>query len=146
MQTSNLNITKHIKASLSRGFLLCAFLFFSFKTQAQLKPINGLKHKLRFKQIISKVYDKKSPHRKENKKLVTTALAIPLGFFGVHRLYLGTDPIVPVVYTLTAGGGFYLLTITDIVLVLSAKDLERYENNGNIFLFIEDDKKEEETK
>ena len=141
MQTNNRNIIYNIKASLLRGFLLCAFFLLTTQSQAQLKPVNGLKHKLNFKKFISKVYDKKSPHRRENKKLVTTALAIPLGFFGVHRLYLGTDPIVPVVYTVTAGGGFYLLTITDIVLVLSAKDLEKYENNRNIFLFIEDEKK-----
>ena len=66
----------------------------------------------------------------ENKKLTAVLLAVALGTFGVHRLYLGTKPIVPVVYTLTLGGGFGILPLTDIIAILVTPDISRFENNN----------------
>lgn len=57
-----------------------------------------------------------------HKKSVAVVLAILLGPFGVHRIYLGTHAKVPVIYTLTLGGGFGILPLLDIVAILSNKD------------------------
>jgi len=69
------------------------------------------------------------------KKLKAVLLAIFLGHFGVHRIYLGTSPNVPVVYTLTLGGGFGLLPLCDIVAILAAQDLDNYSHNDKVFMW-----------
>jgi len=74
-------------------------------------------------------------YKKEDEKLISILLAVALGPFGGHRLYLGTKPHVPVVYTLTLGGGFGILPLIDIFHLLFAKDLSPYRNNGNIFMW-----------
>lgn len=73
----------------------------------------------------------------ENKKLTAVLLAVTLGTFGVHRLYLGTRPLVPVVYTITLGGGLGILPLTDIVAILATPDLSRYENNDKVIMWID---------
>ncbi|MGD1847225.1 MAG: NINE protein [Salibacteraceae bacterium] len=70
-----------------------------------------------------------------NQKLTAIALAVALGPFGVHRLYLGTTPVVPVVYTLTLGGGLGVLPLADIIAILLAEDLSIYQNNDKIFMW-----------
>ena len=78
-------------------------------------------------------YDKYEEIRK--KKVNSTILALLLGPFGVHRLYLGTEAKVPVLYTLTLGGGFGILPLIDIVSILTTKELSVYENNANIIMW-----------
>jgi len=68
-------------------------------------------------------------------KLTAISLAITLGVFGVHRLYLGTKPNVPIVYTLTLGGGFFVLPIIDIVYIILAKDIQQIRNNDYVFMW-----------
>ena len=69
------------------------------------------------------------------KKVKAVLLAIFLGHFGVHRIYLGSSPNVPVVYSLTLGGGFGLLPLLDIVAIISSKDLEQFSNNDKVFMW-----------
>ncbi len=72
---------------------------------------------------------------KENPRLISILLGIALGPFGGHRLYLGTKAHVPVVYTLTLGGGFGILPLIDIFHLIFTKDLEPFRNNGNVFMW-----------
>lgn len=74
-------------------------------------------------------------YKQENERLIAIVLAIALGPFGGHRLYLGTLPQVPVVYTLTLGGGFGILPLIDIFHLLFTKDLAPYRYNGNVFMW-----------
>ena len=69
------------------------------------------------------------------RKLKAVLLAVFLGHFGVHRIYLGTKENVPVVYSLTLGGGFGLLPLFDIVAILTSKDLDEYANNNKVFMW-----------
>lgn len=71
----------------------------------------------------------------KNEKLTAILFALALGPLGVHRLYLGTEAHVPVIYTATLGGGFGLLPIADIVAILAAKDIERYKNNPRVIMW-----------
>lgn len=73
--------------------------------------------------------------QKKHPRLIAAILCLTLGPFGVHRLYLGTDPVVPVAYTLTLGGGLGLLTITDLVLICFSKDITPYMNNPHFFMW-----------
>ena len=68
-------------------------------------------------------------------KIIAVTLAVTLGVFGVHRLYLGTKDIVPVSYTLTLGGGMAILPIMDIIYIISAKDINQITNNDYIFMW-----------
>ena len=68
-------------------------------------------------------------------KLIAISLAITLGAFGVHRLYLGTKPIVPLAYTLTLGGGFLILPLVDIFYIIIAKDIEDITQNEYVFMW-----------
>lgn len=71
------------------------------------------------------------------KKLKAALLSLFLGHFGVHRIYLGTSATVPVVYTLTLGGGLGILPLIDFFHIVFSKDLERFENNDRVFMWIE---------
>lgn len=68
-------------------------------------------------------------------KATTIVLILLTGPLGGHRLYLGTKPIVPVVYTLTLGGGVGILPFIDLVVVCFSKDMTRFENNNKIFMW-----------
>lgn len=74
---------------------------------------------------------------KENKRITAFALSIFLGHFGVHRLYLGTTPIIPISYVLTMGGGIGVIPAIDAIMILITKDLEKFENNSKFFMWIE---------
>jgi TM2 domain-containing membrane protein YozV len=78
--------------------------------------------------------------RKEmnKKKLISAffAFPFPLGFMGAHRVMLGTKPWVPVVYVATFGGCFGVLPLIDFFVIIFSKDIEQYENNPNIFMWL----------
>lgn len=71
----------------------------------------------------------------ENERLMSVLLAIALGPFGGHRLYLGTGAKVPIFYTLTLGGGFGVLPTIDLFHILLEKDLDPYRNNTQVFMW-----------
>jgi hypothetical protein len=68
-------------------------------------------------------------------KATVIVLTLLTGPLGGHRLYLGTKPIVPIVYTLTLGGGVGVLPFIDLVVICFSKDISRFENNDKIFMW-----------
>jgi TM2 domain-containing membrane protein YozV len=70
----------------------------------------------------------------DNQRAVAISLDISLGLFGVHRMYLGTDLKVPVIYTSTIGGGGVLWLI-DLGLLIAVKDLKPFKDNPNVFMW-----------
>ncbi len=70
----------------------------------------------------------------EPKRLVAATLALTLGAFGAHRLYLGTDAKVPVIYGLTFGG-FGVLVLIDLGHILFTNDLHAYLANGQVLMW-----------
>lgn len=106
---------------LKRSLIIC-FVLLSFAAQAEKEPILigdilkvGLKHP-------------------ENARRVAILLNVSLGYFGVHRMYLGTDPKVPIFYTLSMGGGG-LLWLVDLGILIAKKDIEPYINNPRMFMW-----------
>ena len=69
---------------------------------------------------------------KRIKAIILTVLTGPLGG---HRIYLGTKAAVPVLYSLTLGGGI-LVTIIDLGYLIFSKDISLYENNSRFFMWI----------
>lgn len=76
--------------------------------------------------------------QKQDKNKVTAALLalpLPLGFAGVHRIYLGTKPYMPFVYIGTLGGCFGILPFVDMMVILIDDDLEKYVDNPKVFMW-----------
>ena len=72
---------------------------------------------------------------REKNKGIAIALAVTLGVFGVHRLYLGTANKVPIIYTLTLGGGFGVLVLSDILAIIATKDINTFSSNEKVFMW-----------
>lgn len=87
-----------------------------------------------------------SPKKKEHPRITAAILCLTLGPFGAHRLYLGTRPVVPAAYTLTLGGGLGVLPVIDLALITFSKDISRYRDNPNIFMWSEKEVSGEEKK
>jgi TM2 domain-containing membrane protein YozV len=117
---------------LKRALLILSITFLThalFAQQSAILPrpqFNFLKGKrtLSFK-------DRKTD---DHSKLVAASLNVSLGLFGVHRLYLGTSPQVPVIYTLTLGGGGFIM-LTDLGVILFTKDLEQFADNPRVIMW-----------
>lgn len=71
----------------------------------------------------------------ENKKVTAAVIALTLGMLGVHRIYLGTAPYIPAVYLFTFGGGFFVLPLIDLVMILTTKDISKFENNSKLLMW-----------
>ncbi len=76
--------------------------------------------------------------QKKNKRIVAALLAFPFpfGIVGLHRIYLGTKPYVPVAYIASLGGVFGVLPFIDFWVLLIDKDVERYNDNGKVLMWI----------
>lgn len=74
----------------------------------------------------------------QNKKITAALLAFPFpfGIVGLHRIYLGCAPYVPVVYIASLGGAFGLLPLLDCVVLLASKDITPYVNNKMVFMWV----------
>ena len=60
----------------------------------------------------------------------------PFGIVGLHRIYLGTKPYVPVAYIASFGGIFGILPLIDFFVILFDKDFEHFENNGKVLMWV----------
>ena len=77
---------------------------------------------------------------KKNKKITAAILAFPFpfGIVGLHRIYMGTAPHVPVVYIGTLGGIFGILPFIDFCVLILEKDVDRYVENKKVFMWVND--------
>jgi TM2 domain-containing membrane protein YozV len=76
--------------------------------------------------------------QKNNQKITAAILAFPLpfGIVGLHRIYLGCAPYVPVVYIASFGGVLGLIPLIDFCCILLNKDLKDYTNNKKVFMWV----------
>ena len=75
--------------------------------------------------------------QKRNKRITAAVLAFPFpfGIVALHRIYLGCQPHVPVVYIGSFGGVFCVLPFIDFVFLLSDKDIDKYNNKPGVFMW-----------
>ena len=73
-------------------------------------------------------------YKAKQSKAVAAGLALVLGPFGVHRLYLGTSTKVPVIYSITLGG-FFILPLIDIGVILFTKDFDRLKGDERVIMW-----------
>jgi TM2 domain-containing membrane protein YozV len=74
----------------------------------------------------------------KNKKVTAALLAFPFpcGIVGLHRIYLGSAPYVPIVYIATLGGALGILPFIDFCVLLIDNELEPYINNDKVFMWV----------
>lgn len=75
-----------------------------------------------------------------NKRITAAVLAFPFpfGMVGLHRIYLGTKPYVPVAYIASLGGVFGILPFIDFCAISFGKDFDHYRDNGKVFMWIKE--------
>lgn len=76
--------------------------------------------------------------QKDNRRLTAALLAFPFpfGIVGLHRIFLGTKPYVPVVYIASLGGIFGVLPLIDFFVIAFDKDFEQYLNNPKVLMWV----------
>ena len=69
--------------------------------------------------------------------IVAIALdAIGLGVLGIHRFYLGTEPISGLLYPITCGGFGGIVPFIDfVVLIINYEDISPFVNNPHFFMW-----------
>ena len=74
---------------------------------------------------------------KQKNKLIAAILSFPFpfGFFGIHRIYLGANPAISLVYIATLGGCFGILPFIDFIVIIIDDDMERYQKNSKVFMW-----------
>ncbi len=75
----------------------------------------------------------------KRKKLLSAicAFPFPFGMIGLHRIYLGSAPYVPLIYIASLGGALGILPFIDFMVILFKKDISPYQNNSSVFMWVE---------
>lgn len=115
--------------------LFCILLLISVLGFGSNDKVFAIKQNKAFASISVIEIDTSNPQNINKTKLIAVSLAITLGVFGVHRLYLGTKSTVPIAYTLTLGGGMAILPLVDIFYIIAAKDINQITNNEFVFMW-----------
>ncbi len=110
--------------------------FFIFNSEKLVDQLNDFEFERPNPSII-RIIDK----IKRKRRITAAALAFPLpfGIIGLHRIYLGTKPYVPLMYIATIGGAFGILPFVDFWVILFDKEFERFQHNEKIFMWIKQD-------
>ncbi len=85
-------------------------------------------------QSISSSYSDTTIHLPKHRKLKAALLALTLGHFGAHRIYLNTNARIPAAYTFTLGG-LGILPLIDLVNIVFTKDISRFQNSSRFFMW-----------
>lgn len=77
-------------------------------------------------------------NQKKKKQILAALLAFPLpfGIVGLHRIYLGCAPYVPVAYIASLGGMFGVLPFIDFWVLIIKKDIDNYSGSKKIFMWV----------
>lgn len=121
-----------------RFLLLLSLITYQLSAQEQvLQRLRGPVGRLFFEESAAQQFDWKGDGdtlTANNHRGVAIALGLTLGIFGMHRIYLGTSPLVPVFYTVTIGGGM-VLWLADIAFLIFTKDITQFYNRQGVFMW-----------
>lgn len=84
-----------------------------------------------------KLFRKKREH-KDHRRLTAALLAFPFpfGIVGLHRIFLGTKPYVPVAYIASLGGVLGVLPLIDFFVICFDKNFDHYLNNEKVLMWV----------
>ena len=72
------------------------------------------------------------------KRFISAILSFPLpfGIIGLHRVYLGSEPYIPLVYIGTLGGVFGILPLIDFISICRHKKIDYFMNNKRLMMWV----------
>lgn len=128
----------------SLSALLLILIFPARAAEIQIIPVDTFPQEL----LVSELSEAGRPNpilqfvkqrQKKNRQITAAVLAFPFpfGIVGLHRIYLGTAPHVPIVYIGTLGGIFGVLPFIDFCILVLDKNVDRYADNKKVFMWIE---------
>ena len=131
------------------GFIVCVLLSFNMISKTEMVTVYYLDSAATVVSFESISIQEKKPNpifqlfrkkQKLNKKITAAVLAFPFpfGMVGLHRIYLGTKPYVPVAYIATLGGVFGILPLIDFFAITCDKNFDQYRDNGKVFMWIKE--------
>lgn len=134
-----------------KGFLISVFIVLSFHLYSKCRVVTV--YYLDSTSIVisseNNFLNEKKPNpvfqlfrkkHKLNKRITAAVLAFPFpfGIVGLHRIYLGTKPYVPVAYIASLGGAFGILPFIDFCAISFGKDFDQYRDNGKVFMWVKE--------
>lgn len=131
------------------GFIVCILLSFNMMSKTDTVTVYYLDSAATVVSFENVSIQDKKPNpifqlfrkkQKLNKKITAAVLAFPFpfGMVGLHRIYLGTKPYVPVAYIATLGGVFGILPLIDFFAITCDKNFDQYRDNGKVFMWIKE--------
>lgn len=131
------------------GFIICVLLSFNMVSKTNAVTVYYLDSTETVISFENVSIEEKKPNpifqlfrkkQKLNKKITAAVLAFPFpfGMVGLHRIYLGTKPYVPVAYIATLGGVFGILPLIDFFAITCDKNFDQYRDNGKVFMWIKE--------
>jgi TM2 domain-containing membrane protein YozV len=124
--------------------MIVLLLFVNLNTGAQqndsiyaLSASDSAQIHVSVKDTVIEKHEYVSSAKRESKRVVAALLCLALGPFGAHRLYLGTQPQVPALYSITLGGGLGFIPVIDFIVIVFTKNLNKYKNNNRVFMWAE---------
>jgi len=99
--------------------------------QSQVESINTSP----LPQLAPDIYKAASDSTKSKLLASILAFPVPFGMLGIHRIYLGAKPIIPVLYIVTFGGIVGILPFIDMMVLILSKDTKPYMDNSNILFW-----------
>ncbi len=131
------------------GFIVCVLLSFNMISKTDMVTVYYLDSAATIVSFENISAQDKKPNpifqlfrkkQKLNKKITAAVLAFPFpfGMVGLHRIYLGTTPYVPVAYIATLGGVFGILPLIDFFAITCDKNFDQYRDNGKVFMWIKE--------
>lgn len=126
-------IIKHLFLS------ICGLILFNtVQAQTDLQPVDKIEIQIITSEIPDTLPSASSPEKpfkyRESKRFVAAVLCLTLGPFGMHRLYLGTEPRVAAAYSVTLGG-VGVIPVVDLLLITFSKDISRFKNNDKVIMW-----------
>jgi len=74
----------------------------------------------------------------ENRNKVLAAILsfpLPFGMLGLHRIYLGAKPIIPILYVVTLGGFVGILPFVDMMVIILSEETKSFIKNSKILMW-----------
>ncbi|MFN7119126.1 MAG: TM2 domain-containing protein [Saprospiraceae bacterium] len=68
----------------------------------------------------------------DDRQLVAILLTLFVGGLGIHRLYLGSKPVIILLYLVTLGGFFGIIPLIDLIRLILGQ-VDHYDGNSNLF-------------
>lgn len=122
---------------LSSNEILIAENDFIFKAENSIKIIQLTDDSVLVQDSAKVAREKLIKRLNRRKKIIASILSFPFpfGIIGLHRIYLGSEPYVPLAYIASLGGEIGIIPFIDFIVLVTTKDVKKYQDNPNLIMW-----------